>query len=234
MKPRWLSLARTPLVDPRWRPFALGTALIALLSIPVVMLLPGSIPLVWLAVISLPANSPLSPFVPTAYEPLIMEAAKYSGVLPVSVVALVMYLHAEIINWHVYSWVLSWQRLSSVRASRGVRWGVDHFGKNPFMTTIVFAFTPLPFWAARSLAILHRYSIRRFLAATALGRYPRFLVYAWLGELLRVPTVLLIALIVGSTMIVVGRHVIRRRTRRAQAPSPVAPDRVLSEPGRVS
>lgn len=204
--------------------------MMGLVGIPVVALVPGSIPLVWLAVVSLPANSPLSPFIPTAYEPLIMEAAKYSGVLLVSVVALVMYLYSEIINWHVYSWVLNWERLSGVRGSRGVRWGVEHFAKSPFATIVVFAFTPLPFWAARSLAILHGYSIRRFLAATAVGRFPRFALYAWLGFVLRVPTVLLVALIVGSTLFVVGRHLIRRRRRLAQAPLPAVAAPVLSEP----
>jgi membrane protein YqaA with SNARE-associated domain len=191
--------------------FARATAGTALLGIPIAVLVPGSIPLVWLAVVSLPANSPLSPIVPTAFEPLIMEAAKHQSVWAVSLVATGMYLYSEYINWHVYAWVLSWSRLRGLQDRRSVRWGLEHFARAPFTTTVVFAITPLPFWVVRSLAVLNRFSLPRFLAATAVGRLPRFVFYAWLGDVLQVPTVLLLAVIVGTSAIVIAGRLARRQ-----------------------
>lgn len=178
------------------------------LGIPALILFPDSAPLVWLAVLSIPANSPLSPILPTAFEPLIMEAAKYRAVWAVTLVATAGYMYMEYVNWRVYAWVLNWDRLAAFRERPSVRWGVRNFGRWPFWTVVAFAFTPLPFWAGRVLAILHRYPLHRFMAATLLGRLPRFFLYAWLGEMVHIPTPLLVAVIFGSaTVVIVSRWV---------------------------
>ena len=60
----------------RWDLVIRSAGIAAILGIPVIIAFPRTIPLVWLAVLSIPANSPLSPIIPAAFEPLIMEAAK--------------------------------------------------------------------------------------------------------------------------------------------------------------
>ena len=192
--------------DRGWDLLIRATGLVALLGIPILILFPRLVPLVWLAVLAVPANSPLSPLLPTAFEPLIMEAAKYERALWVTLVALGAYMYMEYLNWRFYGWVINWHRFGALRERRWVRHSVAWFARAPFTTVVVFAFTPLPFWVARLLALLHRYPIRRFMAATALGRLPRLYLYAWLGGLLRVPTVILVALIFGtSALVIVGR-----------------------------
>ena len=64
-----------PLGDRRWDLILRATGLAGLLGIALVLLVPSSAVLVWFAVMSLPANGPLSPLIPVAFEPLIMEAA---------------------------------------------------------------------------------------------------------------------------------------------------------------
>ena len=88
-------------------------------------------------------------------------------------------------------------------------WGVDRFATAPITTIIFFAATPLPIWVARSLAILHRYPLKRFMLATAVGRFPRFFVYAWLGSALSIPTYLIIAVIVLGAMVAIGARIAR-------------------------
>ena len=204
----WAGLIR-PRGGRRWDLFLRATGVVALLGIPIVVLIPGSVTLVWLSVLSLPANSPLSPVIPTAFEPLIMEAAKWESVWAVTVVATAAYLYMEYVNWHVYAWVLGWERLAGLRDRASVRWGIRHFGRSPFWTVVIFAFTPLPFWVARSLAILHGYPLRPFLIATAVGRLPRILFYAWFGGLVHVPTWILLSLIFGTAAAVILSRVIR-------------------------
>lgn len=190
--------------DRRWDRLLRATGVVALAGIPAVLAFPRLIPLVGFLLLALPANSPLSPVVPAAFEPLIMEVVKYYSALWVSLAAVGIYLYAEYLNWHLYRWVLSWRRFDSLRGHRWVRWGTGRFGRSPFWTVVVFALTPLPFWVVRALAILHRYPVGRFLGATAIGRFPRYLAYAWAGRVLQVPALWLLAIIVGTTALAVG------------------------------
>ncbi|MEB3323267.1 MAG: hypothetical protein VKI81_10640 [Synechococcaceae cyanobacterium] len=212
-----------PLGDPRMDLFLRAAAALALLGIPVILLVPQSVTLVWLGVLSLPANSPLSPILPTAFEPLIMEAAKYEGAVPVTIVATAAYMYMEYVNWRVYGWVLSWDRLTDLKSRRSVRWGIESFGRSPFWTVVVFAFTPLPFFVVRALALLGGYPVGRFMAATILGRMPRIFLYAWFGELVRVPTWVLVAIVLGATGAVVAGRLLRGEPLLAETtPAPDA------------
>lgn len=184
--------------DRRWDLYLRATAAVALMGIPIVLALPQLTPLVWLAVLGIPANGPLSPILPVSFEPLIMEAAKHQAAIWVTLSALVVYLWMEYLNWHLYAWVLSWERFSSFRGQRWVRRGIGQFARSPFGAVVFFAFTPVPFWIARCLAILHAYPLRRFMVATAVGRLPRFFAYAWIGEQIRVPSALLAAVVIGT------------------------------------
>ncbi len=216
----WRFLLR-PRADRRWDVFLRTTGLAALLGVPVLLLFPNSATLVWLAVLSLPANSPLSPLIPTAFEPLIMEAAKWERVLPVTLVATAAYMYMEYVNWYVYAWVLGWERLAALRSRPSVRWGIRLFGRSPFGMVVVFAFTPLPFFVARALAILYHYPLPRFLLATLLGRAPRFLIYAWFGEALHVPTWLLVTVIFATAVLVIGSRLLRGVPLLAETAPPV-------------
>jgi len=219
-----------PRGDQRLDVFLRAAAVAALAGIPVILLIPKSVTLVWLGVLSLPANSPLSPVLPTAFEPLIMEAAKYEGAIAVTLVATAGYMYMEYVNWRVYAWVLGWDRLADLQSRRSVRWGVDHFARAPFWTVVVFAFTPLPFFVARGLAILHRWPVWRFMIATAVGRMPRIFLYAWFGDLLQIPTWMLVAVvIVGSAGVILGRRV-RGEPVLAEL-SPTGPPRTDSSGG---
>jgi uncharacterized membrane protein YdjX (TVP38/TMEM64 family) len=180
------------------------------LSIPVLLYLPQFTPLVWFALLAVPANSPLSPITPVAFEPLIMEAAKHSGPLEVTLVGLGVYLYMEYLNWHLYRWVLDRRRLQALKQKRWIIRSVEYFARAPFVTTVVFAFTPLPFWVARVLAIYNTYPLARFMGATALGRLPRIFLYAWLGATLSLPSILLATAAIGATVIVVAWRVSKR------------------------
>lgn len=92
----------------------------------------------------------------------------------------------------------------------------------PFWTTLCFAAFPLPFILPRVLMPLSGYSIRRYVAAVTIGRYPRIFVIASFGEALEVPNeVLLVMLAGGALMGSIGllvRHLrARSAARRADA-----------------
>ena len=188
-----------------------STGVVALLGIPVTIAFPRLVPLVWLAILSLPASGPLGPIMPAALEPIVMEAAKYEKPIWVTLVALTTYVYMEFLNWHIYRWVLDREVLSRFRDHRRVRAAVRYFARYPFATTAVAAATPFPCWVIRVLAVLHRYPLRPYLIAIAIGRFPRIYLYAWLGGFLRIPTVVLLAVVVGSTAVVLVHRLVTRR-----------------------
>jgi hypothetical protein len=227
----WTRLGRAlvrPHGDRRWDVFLRAAALVGLLGIPVLYFVDNSAPLVWLAVVSLPANSPLSPLLPTFFEPLIIEAAKWAPVWAVTLVACVGYMYMEYLNWHVYAWVLNWDRMAGFRSRRSVRWGVRMFAYSPFWMVVIFAFTPLPFWAGRALAILHHYPLGRFMVATVVGRVPRWWLYAWFGSRLHVPGWMLATVIVIPALAVIGPRLVRGEPLLAES-APAVDDATTSD-----
>ena len=203
LKGWWRALWR-PRGDRRWDLFIRGAGLVALIGIPVAYYVPSATPLVWFALLTVPANSPLSPILPTAFEPLIMEAAKHATPFAVTVVGTAVYMLMEYLNYHLYAWVLTRDRFVALREKPWVRRSVRYFSRSPFVTVVVFAFTPLPFWVARILSIYQGYSVPRFMLACALGRFPRIFLYAELGAALAVPSIFLALLAVGTAVVLVA------------------------------
>jgi len=76
----------------------------------------------------------------------------------------------------------------------------------PFLVVWLFAVSPVPDWAARVLAVLAEYPIRRYLLAFLLGRIPKFWAFAALGEALPLSdrTVLIGAIAVTGLFLVIG------------------------------
>lgn len=69
------------------------------------------------------------------------------------------------------------------------------FGHAPFAIIALSGVTPLPFWPFKAMAFARGYPLGRYLAAVAAGRFPRYLMLAWLGVVVRIPTWVLVALI---------------------------------------
>ena len=207
--------------DRAWDLMIRSIGVVALAGIPIALLFPRSIPLLWLAIVSLPASGPLGPVMPAALEPIVMEAAKYEAAIWVTLVALASYVYMEFINWHIYRWVLDRDALSRFRNHRRVQIAVRYFSKYPFLTTVVGAATPFPCWVIRILAVLHGFPMRPYLIAIGIGRFPRIYLYAWLGSFLRIPTVVLLAVVVGSTAAVLVHRFVKRL--RKPGPATIAP-----------
>jgi MoaA/NifB/PqqE/SkfB family radical SAM enzyme/membrane protein YqaA with SNARE-associated domain len=197
----WAFLTK-PRAEGRWTLFVRGTGLVGLIGIPVLLIWPDLGPLVCFGLLAVPANSVAGPLVPISFELLIVEAAKHDTAIAVAAVATAVYMYMEYLNWHLYRWILAFDRFAALRDRRWMQRSVHTFSRFPFLTVMLFAFTPLPFWAVRVVAVLGNYNISRFMLATMIGRAPRFYIYAWAGSLLQVPTILLI-LAFGAVAVVI-------------------------------
>lgn len=62
------------------------------------------------------------------------------------------------------------------------------FTRAPFAIIAVSGVTPLPAFPFKALAFAARYPLGRYLTAVAAGRLPRYLLLAWLGLVIAIPT----------------------------------------------
>lgn len=143
--------------------------------------------------IALFVHGPLSPLLPTAFEATLLY---YARLYPAWLLALVGTLGAsvaEAVNYRLIDWATELPKLATLKRRKTVRWSIDAFLRAPFWTTVIVIFSPIPDSAVRILAPLGAYPLPKFLAAIALGRWPRLFLIAGFGLLVRVPVWLLLA-----------------------------------------
>lgn len=85
---------------------------------------------------------------------------------------------ANLNEYHVFTFLLRYDRQGRIRRNRAYRWAARWFTVSPFTIIWAFAFIPLPVDVIRWLAILYQYSRTRFFAAYMLGRSLRYAVWA--------------------------------------------------------
>ena len=205
-------LAR-PFGDSRWDGILRGTGVMAALGIPLVILAPATAPLLVFVLATLWTHGPLAMFMPAAYEPIL---AHFGGLYPpveIAAIGTAADLVVEYVDYHVFGALSrgthARRALNHSMVQRALRW----FSRAPFLTTFVFALTPLPDWAVRFVAPAAGYPVRRYLLAMGLGRFPNFLLFAAAGTIWHPgPGVLAMLLCVSLSL---GVAVVHRQRRTA-------------------
>lgn len=184
-----------------WDPLLWGSGAVAGLGIVLTSFVPPASELAVLFSLALLANGPFSMFLPATVEPMVMIFARLYPWTVVAGVATLSAVIAEYADYRIFTGILMWDRLERARRSRAARFSIWMFGKSPFLAVVMGALTPLPFWLVRISAVLAGYPISRFLVATAVGRFPRFLAYAALATVLPVTNAQLAWAGIGLTVI---------------------------------
>lgn len=68
------------------------------------------------------------------------------------------------------------------------------FARAPFAVIAASGLTPLPFFPFKAMAFAEEYPLGRYLAAVAVGRFPRYVLLAWLGMAVKIPPWILVVL----------------------------------------
>jgi membrane protein YqaA with SNARE-associated domain len=171
-------------------------------------------------------SGPTSTFLPSASEPILMAFGKLYPPLLLATIGVAAIALVEWINYRVFGAVLLARRLERVRSARFTRRLMTWFDVQPFATVVIAALTPIPFWIARCCAVISRYPMPRFIAATALGRFPRIWLIATVGTLLPFTSSAILAgggvlILVAATAAAVGRR--RGSTNATATPTTMPP-----------
>lgn len=156
---------------------------------------PAAVGLVGFVVVTVWVNGPLGMFMPATYEPILILFGRIYPPLLLGAAGILGTLYVEFLNYHLYARVLRTRTMAGLRDNLVVQRLVPLFNRAPFFTVWLCSWSPLPYWAVRILGPLAGYSVRRYLAATFLGRFPRLWFFAALGAL-PIPNSLLMPVIV--------------------------------------
>jgi uncharacterized membrane protein YdjX (TVP38/TMEM64 family) len=155
-------------------------------------------------------HGPLSPFLPAAYEPILVAYARLFSPPVLAIVGALAATAVELPNYFIYRKLLLCSWMKRLRGATWTRRMTALFSRRPFLALWILVWSPLPDWGARVLAANSGYPVQRYLAAVLLGRLPRFWLLAVLGFHLGFGADTAIAIIVGSLAIALAGVIVRR------------------------
>ncbi len=175
----------------------------------------------YLGFYTIPANTAISVF---PHEPALIWFGKHGSVLFAALAASVGTLVAGWLDHTVFVPVMNLQGLTAYKDLGWYRRIAGWFVKQPFWTLVLTGFTPIPFFPFKFLAFSVGYPMGRYLSALLVGRFPRYLLLAWLGALIAIPDWLLVGVFAAISLAYawkgIPRLVAHLRARRRAAPRP--------------
>lgn len=130
------------------------------------------------------------------HEPAVILAGKEYGIWSTAVIATVATILSAWVDFVAFAPLLRKVAHRPILSQGVVGWMRRHFDKAPFAILTVSGVTPLPAWPFKAIAFVEHYPLPRYLLATAVGRFPRYALLAWLGVVVQIPTWVLVALFV--------------------------------------
>lgn len=128
---------------------------------------------------------------------------------------------AAVIDYFTVKKVLSLRKFDSLKKTSFYQSSVRCFYWRPWWTIAFFAFSPLPFFPIRILALSSNYPAVRYVSANVIGRAPRYYLLAIGGAWLAIPVMYVVS--VGFILALIpaslGMYLSRRSTTPALSSS---------------
>jgi len=188
----------------------------AALCIAVYLLLPAVGDLAMFTALMFLAAGPWGTFLPSTAEPIQIAYGTLYPPLLLAALSMPGVALAEWINYRLFDVVVHARQLESVRSAGITRRVTRWFKIAPALTIAVWAFSPVPFWMARTCSVLAGYPFGRHVVATMVGRFPRIWLVALFGSALPFATgqvalgTLALSLKIGA-VVLWRAHAVRRR-----------------------
>ena len=198
--------------NPAWDAVVRGSGALGLIAIPLVLLVPDTADMVVFALIAIWMNGPVAVVVPAGFEPMLLLFGRLHDPLRVAGIGTLAATYIEFFNYQMFRGVLGLPALRPLRENKVTRAAVALFARQPFFAVWLMAWTPVPFTIARVLSAIARYPIERHLLAVTLGRFPRFWLFAVLGDALDIPSLVIWGFL--ALMVLLGISVVTWRWLR--------------------
>jgi membrane protein YqaA with SNARE-associated domain len=134
-------------------------------------------------------------FFPIPTLPPIAFMAKVFHPILVSVIGSLGTCIANLNDYAILGWLFRHHRVKKIRDVNSYRRFLHFFDRYAFLALTVGAFLPIPVDVVRLMAISRAYTYWKYLLATFVGRFPRYLLIAYLGKELPVKYILILFLL---------------------------------------
>lgn len=203
------------------RVWVLGGVMLALALVALVLMLQdfSTSSYLYLAFYAIPANSAISVF---PHEPVVIWYGSVGNIWWTAAAASAGTLVAGFLDHSVFVPVMNLKGLTGYKEKAWYQKAAGLFSRYPFAVIVVAGFTPIPFFPFKFLSFSLHYPLWRYLSALLIGRFPRYVVLAWVGYVIDIPTWLLIAIFGGAILayaVKAGPEIVRYlRSSRATRP----------------
>ena len=116
---------------------------------------------------------------------------------------------ANMNDYYLLTFFFKYDALAKVRKKKYYHRAVAWFDKYPFLILTAAAFLPIPIDFVRLLAISRRYNRALFALASFLGRFPRYLVFTFVGYSLNLGNSAILAVLFVTVAIGISRVIYR-------------------------
>ena len=113
-----------------------------------------------------------------------------------TLVALLGTIFAEYLNYMLVKLFLKIPKVDDLREHRTFKKATYYFLRLPFVSLVIAAITPVPFYPFRIIAPASEYSLKKYLMALIVGRTPRFYILAYFGYSVSLPNEIIIVLFI--------------------------------------
>jgi membrane protein YqaA with SNARE-associated domain len=127
------------------------------------------------------------------HEPVVIWFGGEYGIWATAVIATAGTVAAGWVDHRVFVPLIERVQDKPLFAAGTVGWLRARFSRRPFLVLAASGVSPLPFFPFKAMAFAEAYPIGRYLLAVAVGRFPRYVLLAWLGIVVRIPTWILVA-----------------------------------------
>ena len=134
---------------------------------------------------AIPANSAVSVF---PHEPVVIYFGSNGNVWYTALAASIGTIIAGFLDHSVFVPVMNLQSLAGYKDKGWYQKIAGLFMRYPFLVIVVTGFTPIPFFPFKFLAFSVHYPLWKYLSALVTGRFPRYVMLAWVGSLFDIPT----------------------------------------------
>lgn len=128
------------------------------------------------------------------HEPIVLWYGARYGIWITAAVATLGTMAAAWVDHRVFVPLIQRVQHRAFFARGSIGWLRARFHRVPFLVLAVSGVTPLPLFPFKAMAFAEHYPRDRYVAAIAVGRFPRYVLLAWLGVVVQVPTWMLVVL----------------------------------------
>lgn len=185
-------------LDPKVRVMAAIMLALALAALVLMLREFSTSSYLYLAFYAIPANSAISVF---PHEPVVIWYGSQGSIWLTAIAASAGTLVAGFLDHSVFVPVMNLKGLTGYKQKAWYKKAADLFGRYPFLVLVVTGFTPIPFFPFKFLSFSLHYPLWRYLSALLMGRFPRYLFLAWIGEMIQIPGWLLV-LVFGGVIVI--------------------------------